>query len=86
MVSFIQSNYRGFGSGIVIPGTGISMNDRMENFRFDPAHANCLEGGKRPYHTIIWFPLQRGQSRRTLWHHGRLHAASGACAGCGKSD
>lgn len=53
MVSFIQSNYRGFGSGIVIPGTGISMNDRMENFRFDPAHANCLEGGKRPYHTII---------------------------------
>ncbi len=53
MVSFIQSNYRGFGSGVVIPGTGISINDRAENFRFDAAHANRLEGGKRPYHTII---------------------------------
>lgn len=53
MVSFIQSNYRGFGSGIVIPGTGISINDRANNFRFDEAHANCLAGGKRPYHTII---------------------------------
>ena len=71
MVSFIQSNYRGFGSGIVIPGTGISMNDRMENFRFDPAHANCLEGGKRPYH-----PENRGiytqsdsskKSSRNIW-------------------
>ena len=63
MVSFIQSNYRGFGSGIVIPGTGISMNDRMENFRFDPAHANCLEGGKRPYHTIIPGFLSKPKSR-----------------------
>ena len=53
MVSFIQSNYRGFGSGIVVPATGIAMNDRMENFQFDPSHANCLAGGKRPYHTII---------------------------------
>lgn len=53
MVSWIQSNYRGFGSGAVMPETGISFNDRVENFRFDPAHANALEGGKRPYHTII---------------------------------
>lgn len=53
MVSFIQSNYRGFGSGIVVPGTGVSMNDRLENFRMDPEHVNRLEGGKRPYHTII---------------------------------
>lgn len=53
MVSMIQSNFRGFGSGIVVPGTAISMNDRAENFRFDENHANALEGGKRPYHTII---------------------------------
>lgn len=53
MVSFIQSNFRGFGSGIVVPGTGISLNDRAENFKFDENHANALAGGKRPYHTII---------------------------------
>ncbi|CDA43031.1 putative gamma-glutamyltransferase [Proteobacteria bacterium CAG:139] len=53
MVSFIQSNFRGFGSGIVVPGTGISLNDRAENFKFDENHANALTGGKRPYHTII---------------------------------
>lgn len=53
MVSMIQSNYRGFGSGIVIPGTGISMNDRVENFSFRPGHSNCVMGGVRPYHTII---------------------------------
>ncbi len=53
MVSFIQSNFRGFGSGIVIPGTGIALNDRAENFKFDENHPNALLGGKRPYHTII---------------------------------
>ena len=53
MVSLIQSNFRGFGSGIVLPGTGISFNDRAENFKFDENHENALLGGKRPYHTII---------------------------------
>ena len=53
MVSWIQSNFRGFGSGVVMPDTGISFNDRAENFRFDENHANALLGGKRPYHTII---------------------------------
>ena len=53
MVSFIQSNYTGFGSGVVCPGTGISFNSRAACFTLEEGHPNCLEGGKRPYNTII---------------------------------
>lgn len=53
MVSFIQSNYMGFGSGVVIPGTGIAMHNRACNFNLDPESENCLAGGKKSYHTII---------------------------------
>lgn len=53
MVSYIQSNYNRFGSGIAVPGTAITLQNRGANFSLDPESDNYLEGGKKAYHTII---------------------------------
>jgi gamma-glutamyltranspeptidase/glutathione hydrolase len=53
MVSLIQSNYEGFGSGILVPGTGIALHNRGAGFTLQPGHPNQVGGNKRPFHTLI---------------------------------
>lgn len=53
MVSLIQSNYEGFGSGVVVPGTGIALHNRASGFTLEAGHPNRVGPGKRPFHTIV---------------------------------
>jgi gamma-glutamyltranspeptidase/glutathione hydrolase len=62
MVSYIQSNFAGFGSGVVVPGTGISLQNRGLGFSVQAGHANVVGPRKRPFHTIIpGFITREGQ-------------------------
>jgi len=63
MVSYIQSNYQGFGSGVVVPNAGISLHNRGYGFTLEDGHPNQVAPGRRPFHTIIpGFLLRDGQA------------------------
>jgi len=68
MVSYIQSNYAGFGSGVVVPGTGISLQNRGLGFTLEQGHPNQVGPNKRPFHTII--PGFLMQDRQPLMSFG----------------
>ncbi|MEQ9266587.1 MAG: gamma-glutamyltransferase [Balneolaceae bacterium] len=78
MVSLIQSNFRGMGTGFVVPGTGFSFQNRGELFSLDPNHPNVYEPGKRPFHTIIpGFIMKDGAPFMTLGNMGGAYQPMG---------
>jgi gamma-glutamyltranspeptidase/glutathione hydrolase len=78
MVSLIQSNFRGMGTGFVVPGTGFSFQNRGELFSLDPMHPNVYEPGKRPFHTIIpGFIMKDGKPFLTLGNMGGAYQPLG---------
>ena len=83
MVSLIQSNYRGMGSGLVADHLGFMFQDRGELYSLDPKAANVYAPGKRPFQTIIpGFVMKDGQPFLSFRADGRRHAAARAMCRC----
>ena len=83
VVSYIQSLYWEFGSGCVLPATGVLMQNRGASFSLDAGALNPLAPGRLPFHTLNpALAVLKRRPRHGLWHHGRRRPAADARPRC----